>query len=162
MANILTVSRILLALILLCLPVFTVPSAVLYGLAGLTDMLDGAIARRTDTVSEVGGKLDTAADLVFTVVCLIKLLPVIKPPAYLLIWTAGIAVIKFRNIIAGFAVQRRFVAVHTVLNKVTGAVLFALPLTVPFVDLRYSGGVACGVATLAAIQEAHCIRTGLA
>ena len=65
---------------------------------------------------------------------------------------------KIINIISGFAVQKKFVAVHTVLNKVTGAILFLLPLTVPFADLRYSGSVVCAVATLAAIQEGHFIR----
>ena len=67
--------------------------------------------------------------------------------------------IKIINIISGFIVQQRFVAVHTILNKVTGAMLFVLPLTVSFVDLRYSGSIVCAVATLAAIQEGHLIRT---
>ena len=39
---------------LLCLPALSVPFAVLYLIAGLTDMLDGAIARKTGTVSKVG------------------------------------------------------------------------------------------------------------
>lgn len=43
---------------------------VVYLTAGLTDMADGAIARRTNSVSEFGTKLDTFADFVFVVVCL--------------------------------------------------------------------------------------------
>ena len=66
--------------------------------------------------------------------------------------------IKIINIISGFIVQQRFVAVHTILNKVTGAMLFVLPFSVSFVDLRYSGSVICAVATFAAIQEGHLIR----
>ena len=42
MANILTISRIVLSLPLLCLPALSVTFAVLYVIAGLTDMLDGA------------------------------------------------------------------------------------------------------------------------
>ena len=38
--------------------------------------------------------------------------------------------------------------------------LFALPLAVSFVPLPICGGVVCAVATLAAIQEGHFIRTG--
>lgn len=158
MANILTISRIALALPLLCLPAFSVPFTVLHVITGLTDMLDGAIARKTGTVSKVGAKLDTASDLVFTAVCLIKLLPMIELPTYLLIWTAGIALIKLTNIISGFVVQRKFVTVHSILNKLTGLLLFLLPLTVTFVDVKYSGNILCTVATLAAIQEGHLIR----
>lgn len=159
MANILTISRIVLTLPLLCLPVLSDPFAVLYVIAGLSDMLDGAIARKTGTVSKVGAKLDTAADFVFTVVCLMKLLPIIELPLYLLIWTAVIAAIKLVNILSGFVVQRKFVTVHSILNKFIGLLLFLLPMTLPFLDLTYSGSIVCAVATLAAIQEGHLIRT---
>lgn len=159
MANILTISRIILALLLLRFPALSVPFTVVYVIAGLTDVVDGFIARKTGSDSETGAKLDTAADFVFVVVCLIILLPVIELPIHLLIWTVIIALIKIINIISGFIVQKKFVAVHTILNKVTGAMLFVLPLTVSFVDLRYSGSIVCAVATLAAIQEGHLIRT---
>lgn len=159
MANILTISRIILALLLLRFPALSVSFTVVYVIAGLTDVVDGFIARKTGSDSETGAKLDTAADFVFVVVCLIILLPVIELPIHLLIWTVIIALIKIINIISGFIVQKKFVAVHTILNKVTGAMLFVLPLTVSFVDLRYSGSIVCAVATLAAIQEGHLIRT---
>ena len=43
---------------------------------------------------------------------------------------------------------------------VYGILLFILPLTVPIVDLKYSAPFACAVATVAAVQEGHFIRTG--
>ena len=49
---------------------------------------------------------------------------------------------------------------HTVMNRVTGVLLFALPLTLSFINLNYSGTIVCTVATFAAIQEGHLIRTG--
>ena len=70
-----------------------------------------------------------------------------------------IAVIKAINIISGFICQKRFVALHTVMNKVTGILLFLLPLTLSFIELKYSAPAVCAVATFAAIQEGHCIRT---
>ena len=42
---------------------------VLYLFCGLTDMIDGTIARKTGAVSKFGEKLDTAADFVFMAVC---------------------------------------------------------------------------------------------
>ena len=84
-------------------------------------MLDGFVARQTDTVSILGARLDTIADFVLVVVCLIKLLPVLRIPAWLYVWIGIIALIKVVNIISGFAVRKRFVAVHSVMNKATGA-----------------------------------------
>ena len=55
----------------------------LYTVAGFSDMIDGAVARKTDTVSELGSKLDTIADIVFVAVCLVKLLPVLDVPVWL-------------------------------------------------------------------------------
>ncbi|MBO4782729.1 MAG: phosphatidylglycerophosphate synthase, partial [Lachnospiraceae bacterium] len=113
-----------------------------------------------NTVTEFGARFDTAADFVFVVVCLIKLLPVISMPLWLCVWIAMIALIKIINIISGYLVQRKLVAVHSVMNKVTGVLLFILPLTFPIVPLKYSAIPICAVATFAAVQEGHFIRTG--
>ena len=160
MANTITFFRIVAGIVLLFCPVFCLAFIALYIAAGLSDMLDGFVARKTDTVSKLGAKLDTIADLVLVVVCLIKLLPILSLPAWLYIWIGIIALIKVVNIISGFAVQKRFVPVHSVMNKVAGALLFLLPLTIPAVPLKYSAIVVCAVATFAAIQEGHFIRTG--
>ena len=144
---------------LLC-PVFCPALYVFYIAAGLSDMLDGFVARKTDTVSKLGARLDTMADFVFVVVCLIKLLPVLHIPAWLYAWIGIIALIKVVNIISGLAVQKKLVAVHSVMNKATGVLLFLLPLTIPAVPLRDSAIVICAAATFAAIQEGHFIRTG--
>ena len=159
MANIITGFRVLISIALLFCPVFSPVFYMLYLIAGLSDMIDGTIARRTNTVSEFGTRLDTAADFVFVVVCLIKLLPVISMPAWLCIWIVIIALIKIINIISGYIVQRKLVAVHSVMNKVTGVLLFILPLTFPIVPLEYLAIPVCAVATFAAVQEGHYIRT---
>ena len=127
MANIITSCRIVCSAVLLFFPAFSPAFYILYCLAGFTDMIDGTVARKTGTVSEFGSKLDTAADIVFTAVCLIKILPDLEISVWLWIWIAAIAGIKVINVIAGFIVQKRFAAQHTVLNKITGAVLFVLP-----------------------------------
>ncbi len=147
------------SIVLLLCPVSSPAFYALYIAAGVSEMLDGFVARKADTVSILGARLDTIADFVFVVVCLIKLLPVLSIPAWLYGWIGIIALIKVMNIISGFAVQKRFVAVHSVMNKAAGALLFLLPLTIPAVPLKYSSIVVCAVATFAAIQEGHFIRT---
>lgn len=159
MANIITGVRILCSILLLFIPVFSPTFYILYLVAGFTDMIDGTIARKTNTANEFGSRLDTIADIAFVVVCMIKMLPVLTIPTWIYIWIGVIAIIKVFNIISGCILQKKFVAKHTIMNKVTGAVLFILPLTLSIVDLKYSGGFICTIAILAALQEGYLIRT---
>ena len=160
MANAITGIRIVISALLLFCPIFSPAFFMLYIAAGASDMIDGAVARKTGTVSEFGSRLDTFADIVFVAVCLIKVLPVLDVPVWLYIWIAIIAFIKVASIAVGFIRQREFISVHSMLNKMTGGLLFVLPLTLSFINLNYSGTIVCAVATFAAIQEGHLIRTG--
>lgn len=123
-------------------------------------MIDGTIARKLGTESEFGSKFDTIADIVFVVAAAYKMFPVMEIPKGIWIWIGVIALIKIINIISGFVVEKQFVSVHTVANKITGLLVFLLPLTMAVVELRYSALVVCMVATFAAIQEGHIIRIG--
>lgn len=159
MANIITSCRILCSLILLFCPAFSSVFYAFYLIAGFTDMIDGMVARKTNTVSEFGSKLDTVTDFIFVMVCLIKFMPILNTTGWLWIWIGMIAIIKGMNVISGFIVHKKFVVEHTVMNKVAGLLLFVLPLTVTFVDFKYSVIVVCTVAMFAAIQEGHFIRS---
>ena len=64
-ANIITISRILSSIYLLLSPVFCISFYIVYLFCGITDMVDGTIARKTKSVSELGARLDTVADSVF-------------------------------------------------------------------------------------------------
>ena len=97
MANTITFFRIAVSIILLLCSVFSPAFNVFYIAAGLSDMLDGFVARKTDTVSKLGARLDTIADFVLVVVCLIKLLPVLSIPAWMYVWIGIIALIPGKN-----------------------------------------------------------------
>ena len=160
-ANILTGCRILGSILLLFFPVFSVKFYIIYFLCGFSDMIDGTIARKTNSTTEFGSKLDTLADLVFVAVSSVKLLPTIHIPHWLWIWGGVIAIIKIGNIILGCVSKKQFMSLHTIMNKVTGLLLFLLPLTLSFVELKYSSIVVCSVATISAIQEGLYIGTNL-
>ena len=148
MANAITIFRMAASIVLLFCPAFSLAFYVFYMMAGVSDMLDGFVARKTNTVSRSGARLDTLADYVFVIVCLIRLY----------VWIGIIALIKVVNIISGFALQKMFMAVHSAMNKATGVLLFLLPLTIPILLLKYFAIVVCTAATFAAIQEVHLIR----
>ena len=160
MANLITCIRIICSIVLLFCPVFSPAFYILYLAAGVGDMADGPVARKMGRVSEFGSKFDTAADFVLVAVCLIKLIPAVYVPVPLIIWIIVIAVIKAINLISGYVMRKEIVVLHTVMNKVTGVMLFVLPLTLTFIDLKISGTIVSMVATFAAIQEGHLIRTG--
>ena len=158
MANAITCIRIICSIVLLFCPALSPAFCALYITAGVSDMADGAVARRTGTVSAFGSKMDTIADIVFAAVCMIKLLPVLHVPVWLYIWIAVIAFIKLANIAAGYIRYKELISVHSLLNKATGGLLFVFPLTLKVMDLRYSALVLCAVATAAAIQEGVLVK----
>ena len=152
-ANILTGSRILGSVLLLFFPAFSLGFYITYILCGFSDMIDGTIARKTNGISKFGSRLDTIADFVFVLVSLFKLLPAIHIPGWLWIWGGVIAVIKISNIIWGYVSKKQFISMHTIMNKLTGLLLFLLPLTMSFMELKCTAIVVCFIATFSAIQE---------
>lgn len=160
MANALTITRIILSLVLLVPPALSPAFLVLYVIAGLTDMLDGLVARRTGTQSDIGAKLDSIADLVFAAVCLAKILPAIAVPIWLWVWVVLIALVKAVNVASGYAMERRLVMPHTTANKIAGLAAFLVPLALPFVGISIPAIPACAIAVFATVQEGHLIRTG--
>lgn len=79
-ANIVTGCRILGSILLWFVPVFSAAFYTIYIICGFSDMIDGTIARKTNSAGQLGAKIDTAADLAFVSVSLIKILPAIDLP----------------------------------------------------------------------------------
>ena len=158
-ANIFTGCRIFGSILLMFFPAFSTAFYITYLLCGFSDMIDGIIARKTNSTSKLGSQLDTIADFIFAVVCLFKLLPAIHIPQWLGIWGVVIAVIKISNIIWGYVSKKQFIAMHTIMNKVTGLLLFLWPLTISFAELKCIAIAVCSIATLSAIQEGFYVIT---
>ena len=129
MANIITSCRVLCSILLLFFHMTSIPFYVLYLFCGLSDVLDGIVARKKNTVSSPGAKLDTIADFIFVVILLIKIWLEMDVPIWLWIWIVTIGGIKTVNVIGGFVLAKRFIVEHTFLNKFTGVLLFLLPFT---------------------------------
>ena len=89
-------------------------------------MIDGIIARKCKTSSEVGARLDTIADIIFVAASACKLLPVLNIPVGIWIWTGVIAVVKIARIVVACIREKQFVIPHSIANKITGFLLFKI------------------------------------
>ena len=158
LANIVTSLRIVVSLAMLFCPPFSVMFYILYTICGISDMVDGAIARRTNSTSEFGARLDTIADTIFAIVVIVKIAPTLDNS--LLLWGAIIASIKLINIVIGYIRYQRYIALHTWLNRATGAILFITPFILLFIDQRYLLYTLCPLALLSAIHESNLIVKG--
>ena len=121
-------------------------------------MADGNLARRLHAESKTGAVLDSVADICFVACCAIRLIPVMQIPTWLWIWAGIIVAIKIINQVSALAVCKRFCFPHTKANKMTGLLLFLAVPTVFWSIIPLA--VVAGIATFAAIQEGHFIRTG--
>ena len=157
--DLLSMSRIVLCLPLLMVDAMTVPFWTLYLIAGITDMLDGFLARRWGVESKFGARLDSLADFVFVIAVGYKLFLWLKLPAALWMMIGLIALIKVINAISSFVVKHRVAFLHTKANKLTGFLLFIGMMAIGqsyFVPVAWA--IAC-IALFAAIQEGHLIRS---
>ena len=158
-ANCISISRIVMSIILAIPKTFSIPFCIIYIYCGISDMLDGFIARRTKSTSKVGSILDSIADIVFVIIAMIKILPVLNLSNAIIIWASIIALIKIMNIIFSYICYKKVVLPHTFANKITGLVLFVTPLIIVNFDSIIFEIVICVVATFSAIQEGYYIKT---
>ena len=157
--DLLSASRIALCLPLLLVDAMTMPFWTLYVTAGMTDMLDGFLARRWGVESKFGARLDSLADFVFVISVGYKLFPSLKLPAALWMMIGLIALVKTVNAISSYVVRHRIEFLHTKANKLTGFLLFLGVMTIGhsyFIPVAWA--IAC-IALFAAIREGHLIRS---
>lgn len=151
-ANVVTCARIVMSPFLVMVSPYSWTFLVLFILCGLTDVLDGWLARRYHVESEFGGKLDSIADLMMFVALSYVVVSNVDIPMVVWAMVIAIIVIKFLS----FMIGRRngfFGFRHSQFNRITGALVFA---SIPFLlywDPFVTGVVVCTVALFAALDE---------
>ena len=155
--NIITILRFLGTLCILFITPLKPLYFAVYTATGVTDLLDGLLARRLNSESALGARLDSIADLCFYTVSLIKLLPALIKilPRFIWIVVACILFVRILSYIIAAAKFHRFAAHHTWFNKITGLFVFALPyflitpIAVPFCIL------VCLVGVLSTVEDLY-------
>lgn len=161
-ADIITLTRIIGSIDLLSTKVFTKEFFVIYTYCGISDALDGFVARKLKTESKLGSVLDSISDLIFYSMLFYKIWPTLKDvlPAFFftIIWTIfGIRVSCYAYV---YAKEKKFASEHFKLNKITGLMLFVLPYIIKTDFFVYYAAVVCLVAFIAAIYEYRFHLTG--
>ncbi len=151
--NTLSIARIVASL---CLPLFFQDIKVfiaLYLFCGISDILDGYLARRYNLVSQWGARLDSIADTIFYIILLIYLYYVygylFNPYLYSILI---IIIIKIFSLLAGFIKYRKFIGLHTYANKFTGLLVFMLPVSI-WVEVFQAIPLVLVIAFIASVEE---------
>lgn len=153
--NIITSIRLIGALILIFLKPLSTPYIVVYSISGLSDAIDGFVARKMHSVSEFGSKLDSVADLSFFTVMMLKILPTLVKKLPKSIWHYVTIIVAFRiciYLINAF-LRKNLLSSHSYLNKASGLMLFVLPYLIGTSYLEPYSWMLVGVTGLAAVYE---------
>ncbi|MDO4483625.1 MAG: CDP-alcohol phosphatidyltransferase family protein [Clostridia bacterium] len=128
---------------------------ILYTLLGITDVLDGYLARKTGTASDFGARLDSVADLLFYTVLAVKIAPILVERMPRSIWFAVAAAfaIRIAAYVMAFVKYHRFASMHTWLNKLTGFAVFLLPYVLVLCTGVVYGWIATAIGLLASTEE---------
>lgn len=163
MADTITTMRMAASLFLLFIPLKSIWFLVIYTFAGLTDVLDGWLARKTGRASEFGARLDSVADLLFYSVLLTRLFPVLYQMLPGVIWYAvsGIVLVRLASYVTAAVKYHRFASLHTWINKLTGAAVFLLPYVLFDSNIVVYSWAVCIIAFAASAEELaiHLLRT---
>ena len=159
LANYISVSRIIMSIIFFITETFSIAFYIIYIYCGISDMLDGFIARKSKNESKIGARLDSISDIIFVIIAMIKILPFLNLTNGIIIWTAFIVFIKIVNVTYSYIYYKQIVLPHTTANKITGFILFIAPFIIINTNSVIFEIIICSIATFAAAQEGRYIRT---
>lgn len=151
--NILSLIRLLLSPLLVLVHPFSILFFIIYIVCGLSDILDGYIARKFNICSKLGAALDSIADFILVLVVLIIFIPILNLPLKICFWIISIGLIRILALFIYFYKYNTLYFLHTYLNKITSFLLFLLPLSYSIIDLLPTIILICIVATIASLEE---------
>lgn len=128
-ANIVTVTRIIGTVLCLLFKVMSVPFIIAYTYSGLSDIIDGFLARKLHIESDLGRKLDSISDLFFYTVMMIKIWPFLVKYLPPVMWNVIWIILGIRICLYVYhqISRHELLSNHTIFNKATGACMFMLP-----------------------------------
>lgn len=152
LANIISITRIIGAVILFFQTELSPLFLTVYVLCGFTDLIDGPIARKTGSTSTIGATLDTIGD-VATYLALTKILISQKMvPLWILIWILSAGVLFGAASVVSKVRFKKFYLPHTYVGKIFGGSVFVLPLAMQIMPKETWMATICSIATIHVIE----------
>lgn len=151
--NLLSLARIILSLFLIFLYPMKLYFLLVYIFCGITDILDGFIARKINATSELGSKLDSFADMIIIFVVLFKFIPIMNLNLFMIVWLICVTILKSLCILVVFIRFNQFGMVHTYMNKITGSLIFIYPILNYFTSSKFYIFIIFIFASITAIEE---------
>ena len=153
--NILSLLRIICSVLLILFINNRIGFVFLYFIIGLTDVLDGFIARRFMFESDLGAKLDSFADFVFYIILVFIYLNLYSSIITVnhKVVLVGIIIIRLINLLLTKIKYKKFVFVHTIANKVSGILLYFLPIILFYRQNEIIVWIILVVVFIAAMEE---------
>lgn len=152
--NILTCIRIIGSVSLVFIDPFTTMFYITYTVCGISDVLDGYIARKAKCESAFGSKLDSISDIMLYTVMLLRIFKTLlkRLPVYVWFMVISALLIRCASYISAAIKFRCFASIHTYLNKATGFGVFAVPY---FINTSISIPCSFAVSILAILSSSE-------
>ncbi|MBQ6381388.1 MAG: CDP-alcohol phosphatidyltransferase family protein [Clostridia bacterium] len=160
--NIISATRILIGALLYLFNDINGGFIALYVVCGITDLIDGPIARKLNATSSTGALLDTIGDIVtymaFAKILLVKHMV----PGWIVAWMLGVAAIHLLAGLYSLIKVKKFYVVHSLFGKLLGGAVFVLPFAMWIVGMlpidydpavHFLMAVAATIGTIAGIES---------
>lgn len=152
--NLISVSRIFLSIGLVLIVEKRLPFIIVYLICGLSDALDGYIARKTNSKSLLGARLDSIADLVmFGIIISVMVIWAGDTVGKFLPWIFIVLFIRLTNMAIAVYKYHSFAIVHTWGNKLSGFLIFAAPLIIIISESKWFAWCVFIICLLSAVEE---------
>lgn len=151
--NIITVLRLLLTVCIVLSGFGTNSFYAMYLLAGISDCIDGFLARKMKAETELGARLDTIADAFLFLVVMIKVFPFILKMYYVVVSIIVIAIIRGISMLICWNRFHTITMLHTYSNKLAGFSVFMVPFLQKSKDNTLFIAIIIGIAIYSSIEE---------
>ena len=134
---------------------FCVAFYVIWTICGVSDVLDGTVARMLKKESKFGARLDSIADIMFYLLMLYRVLPMLIAvlPRWIWIIVCVIALTRIGAYVTALIKFKRFASLHSYLNKLSGFMLFLVPYFIFMSWFWIYCVVLCGIGLASSIEE---------
>ena len=126
---------------------------IIYAVAILSDVIDGAIARHYNLMSELGAKLDSLADLILFLVISFKLIPLIEWQTWIIVGIVTVIILRSLAVLVGYIKYHEIAILHTYANKLTGFLCVGIPFSLQMNWLSLYAGVLILIGIGSAVEE---------